>query len=709
MPSQVEVAVFCPLFKTFTYLWPDALGQPEPGIRVRVPFGRGSRTGVVLSINVDASPDIECKTVLDRLDADPLYDGRRRAWLERARRYYLAAPGEMNELALAWAAGEDKRRWQRLDGLEESDPELAAVFGGRHALSVGTMRRKLPSHPVYHRLRQAARSGLVQEVTIDGGDAADMHTAFSGESIPEQLTQAQEMALDALLASDGFATHLLFGRTGSGKTEVYLRAAQARVEADGQVLILVPEIGLTPQWLARLTARFGKVAVWHSALTETQRLQVRQQLGKVDVLVGTRSALFLPLPRLAMIVVDEEHDGSFKQQEGVCYSARDLSILLAQELDIPVVLGSATPALESWRQVAQDRYQLLELPQRISAHASPKVKRVDMRGTESPISEVLLKALGEVWEAGGQSLLFLNRRGYAPALICSACGDVPECPACSLRLTLHRRRKQLRCHACGFVRPVPVVCEACGEEALLPLGEGTEKVEEQLLAALPGLRIARFDRDVVRSAARLQQLLADVAARRVDCLIGTQMVVKGHHFPHVSLVGVVNADLGLNLPDFRAGERWWQQLTQVLGRAGRGDAPGRVIVQTRDPQSPWLDRIGDEQARSTLDEELVLREALCYPPFSRWVRVIFSAGHADRARRAAEAFVEACGHLPEVVQPVGPMPCALERLASRYRFEVIVRDESRAQLPWCLEPLLRMQPVPSGVRRRVDVDPVDMM
>jgi len=319
MSSRVEVAVFCPLFKTFTYLWPDHLGTPEAGIRVRVPFGRGSRTGMLIAVDANEAPEIECKTVLDRIDAEPLYDARRRAWLERARRYYLAAPGEMDELALAWAAGEEKRRWQRLDGLEASDPELAAIFGGRRALSAGTLRRKLPGHPVYHRLHQAARSGLVREVTVEGSDAADVHAAFSGESIPEQLMQAQQTALDVLLESNAFATHLLFGRTGSGKTEVYLRAALARVEAGGQVLILVPEIGLTPQWLARLTARFGQVAVWHSALTDTQRLQVRQQLGEVDVLVGTRSALFLPLPKLAMIVVDEEHDGSFKQQEGICY------------------------------------------------------------------------------------------------------------------------------------------------------------------------------------------------------------------------------------------------------------------------------------------------------------------------------------------------------------------------------------------------------
>ncbi|OIQ03258.1 MAG: primosomal protein N', partial [Zetaproteobacteria bacterium CG2_30_59_37] len=477
----------------------------------------------------------------------------------------------------------------------------------------------------------------------------------------------------------------------------------------GRVLILVPEIGLTPQWLSRLRARFPRVAVWHSGLSAVERLGMRRELMNAEVLVGTRSALFLPLPDLAMIVVDEEHDTSFKQQEGVHYHARDLAVLLAQECAIPVVLGSATPGMESWQRASEGRYQLLELPERISPHASPVIEQVDMRGVESPLSDKLLQALADVKAEGRQSLLYLNRRGYAPALMCGACGEVPECPACSLRLTLHRKRRQLRCHACGFVRPVPMVCEACGEEALLPMGEGTEKVEEQLQAALPGLSYARLDRDAVRSSAQLVTTLDAFAAGELDCLIGTQMLVKGHHFPNVTLVGVVNADLGLSMPDFRAGERWWQQLTQVVGRTGRGEHAGRVVVQTRNPGMAWLARIGDKQARATLNDELELRRALQYPPFARWVRITISAVRSDVACEAGALVAAQCARLPEEVRCAGPMPCSVERLAGRYRFEIVLRDASAKHLPWKLTPLLGSLRLASTVRLKVDVDPLDMM
>ncbi len=528
------------------------------------------------------------------------------------------------------------------------------------------------------------------------------------ERTPEQLTPAQAVAVSAIRRSEAFSPFLLFGCTGSGKTEVYIRTAQSRTSAGGQVLILVPEIGLTPQWLGRICGRFSRVAVWHSALSNKRRRAVRAGLDDVEVLVGTRSVLFLPLPRLSMIVADEEHDSSFKQQEGVAYSARDLAVLLAQELDIPVVLGSATPSLESWRHAKSGHYRLLSLPKPIVSHPPPVPLIVNICGSESPLSGPMLKALQETKQRGLQSLLYLNRRGYAPALNCTACGDVPECPACSLRLTLHRRCGQLRCHTCGFIRPAPQVCEQCGEDALLPLGAGTEKIEEQLEREMVGLRFARLDRDAVRSEKKLLRILSDFATGRLDCLIGTQMLIKGHHFPRVTLVGVVNADLGLGLPDFRAGERWWQQLTQVLGRTGRGRDPGQVIIQTYSPSAPWLARIGDIHAEASLNEELKCRQALNYPPYARWVRMVFSSPNSTRASGAAE---KAAGLLRSVagVQITGPMPCAIERLATRFRFEILLRDEAHKHLPWALSPILRRLLAPPGVRLKVDVDPVDMM
>ncbi|GMQ99358.1 MAG: primosomal protein N' [Zetaproteobacteria bacterium] len=709
--TLVEIAVFAPLNKTFTYQWPEWLGEPQPGMRVHVPFGRGRRLGVVWRTTVSPSETpIELKAVIDRVDARPLYDSRRMQWLERACRYYVAAPGECAETAFAWAGNEDKRRWHCTDtaALSLSDDELAQAFAHRGTLSAATLRKKLPASGFYHRLRQAVEAGHLTEALNES--ALRTSLVITAEPVPERLLPAQQQALDRISHTPGFSPFLLFGCTGSGKTEVYLRAARQRVDSGSQVLILVPEIGLTPQWLARLATRFEHIAVWHSGLSDTQRLQVRRDLPDVEVLVGTRSALFLPLPRCSMIVVDEEHDTSFKQQEGMHYHARDLAILLAQEMDIPIILGTATPSLESWRHAREGRYQLLELPERIAPHPAPAIETVDMRGVEAALSEPLLAALRETKAKGLQSLLYLNRRGYAPALMCTACGDVPECPSCSFRLTLHRRKKQLRCHGCGFVRHVPVACEHCGEDALLPLGEGTEKVEEQLAATLPDLRMARLDRDAIRNETRLMRVLGDFSSGKLDCLVGTQMLVKGHHFPNVTLVGVVNADLGLGLPDFRAGERWWQQITQVVGRTGRGSHPGRIIVQTRNPEAEWLSRIGGEQARDTLDIELSLRKTLDYPPFARWVRIIFSSTRSDSAIQAAERVAQACtAYLPESIQCMGPMPCAIERIATRYRFELVLREITRKHLPWCLMPLLSRMAVPTAVRMRVDVDPVDMM
>ena len=705
----IDVAVFAPLPGSYTYTWPGSLGEAEIGIRVLVPFGRGRHYGVVTGIAARKKPDRALKAVLDRLDDSPLYDTRRQAWLDRLRRYYLATPGEAWETALAWAGVDEKRRYRCLDRetLQAMNPALEGAFRTKAAVSLQTLRRHCPLEPVQHMLHAAIAAGVVEEVV----PPVELlpHDTFMAEMRPASLFPAQTHALQQIVAAkDQFQPLLLFGCTGSGKTEVYIQAAETMVAEGRQVLILVPEIGLTPMWFSRLTARFSNIAVWHSGLTDRERIAVRRRLGEVDVLVGTRSALFLPLPRLALIVVDEEHDGSFKQQEGLAYSARDMAVLLAQEMSIPVVLGSATPSLESWRMAREGRYRLLELPERIRPHPKAAPEIIDMRGSNDVLSDRLITALKEARERGQQSLLFLNRRGYAPALQCTACGDVPQCPDCSLNFTLHRRLRQLRCHACGLVRPVPESCAHCGESAFMPLGAGTEKLEELLPEHVPELRFTRFDRDSMHSRKRFERTLGAFARGELDCLIGTQMLVKGHHFPNVTLVGIINADQGLGLPDFRAGERWWQHMTQVAGRAGRGDEPGRILVQTYNPEAAWLKKIGDDDAEKILDEELSLREQLQYPPYARWVRIVFSARQLEAARRAAEVLAEHL-HTMDGIQLSGPMPCALERLVGRYRYELLLRDPSRKQLPWCLASVLVHLPVPSGVRRKIDVDPLDMM
>jgi len=701
----VDVAVFAPLRMLLSYRWVAALGDPVVGIRVQVPLGASCRWGVVCALKT--GDDANLKEVRDRLDIQPLYDAAYQSWLRRAGYYYLAPLGQVWEMGLAWAQ-EDKRRFRCVhrEHLCTYDTDLAAAFKSKAALAWSTLVRRMHGDFPCYRLLMAVQHG-----DVEPAQKALKETPLSmmQEARPACLRPIQRQSVAKILwARKRFQSFLLFGVTGSGKTEVYLKAAEALVRRGQQVLILVPEIGLTPMWLARLSQRFNKLMVWHSAMSNVERIHVRSQLQALDVLIGTRSALFLPLPRLSMIVVDEEHDTSFKQHEGVAYSARDMALLLAQEKNIPVVLGSATPSLENWRQVSLGSMSLLSMPERISGHAAIQPEIVDMCGNHAVLSDTLLQALRDTQQAHQQSILFLNRRGYAPALQCSACGFVPECHACSLRLTLHRQKGELRCHGCGYVRRVRRVCEACGEDALLPLGVGTEKIEEVLQEHAPDLRFARFDRDVVRTQTQLQDMLQAFADGQLDCLIGTQMLVKGHHFPKVTLVGVVNADLGLNLPDFRAGERWWQQMTQVMGRAGRGEHTGRVLIQTCNPDASWLGRLGDVDARITLNEEMALRKELSFPPFGRWVRVVFSSPRRDKAEQAGMQLAERlCSW--HGIQVGGPMACAMEKTAGRFRMEVLIRDASRKILPWKLAPLLDDMRVPSGVRRHVDVDPQDMM
>ncbi len=716
----VEVAVFAPLAGTYTYRWPADLGTPTIGIRLQVPFGRSMRFGLLVALSENHNEITALKPVHDRLDAAPLLDVRRLAWLERVRRYYLAQPGDLWNSALGWAQPHDVRRFRPVADAIFVDrfAPLAGLFKTRTALTLKTILQRLSNTAGARYLIDAAcRAGLLEEVVPPARWASDDDAAQIQSSNAITPNADQQRAIAAVLARrDTFAPFLLFGCTGSGKTEVYLRAAAEVVAAERQVLVLVPEIGLTPLWLARLQQRFARVAIWHSAMTPKERLVVRSHLAETQILIGTRSALFLPLPRLGMIVVDEEHDASFKQQDGICYSARDMAVLLAQELKLPILLGSATPSLESWRQVRKGRYQRLDLPQQAvgvqsDIRAGIQSEIVDMRQIHEPVSPRLLAAMQANLEAGEQTILFLNRRGYAPALQCTACGDVLVCHDCSMRLTLHRRAGQLRCHSCGYRRRVPKSCEACGEAALLPLGEGTEKLDEWLTAQLPTLRFARFDRDIITSHARLEQTLNDFAAGHIDCLIGTQMLVKGHDFPNVTLVGVINADLGINLPDFRAGERWWQQMTQVTGRAGRGDKPGRVIIQTRMPEADWFHRIHAASAEATLDEELQLREMLAFPPYGRWVRLVLSARKLERVTTVAAQLANAIRRQPALndIEMSGPMPCPMERQAGHYRFELLLRDCTRALLPWQLEPLLSQRTIPRDVRLRVDVDPLEMM
>ncbi len=543
---------------------------------------------------------------------------------------------------------------------------------------------------------------------------------------PFTLTTAQKIAVAAIeeLSSQGrFATFLLRGVTGSGKTEVYLQAA-ARVLARGRgVLILVPEIALTHGLVARVCDRFGgAVALLHSALSPGERFDEWRRLSRREarIAVGVRSAVFAPVPSLGLVVVDEEHDGAYKQEEGLRYNARDLAIVRARNAACPAVLGSATPSIESHHNAATGRYRLLELEERIENRPLPRVELVDLK-TEKPEGEPavfaprLKAALVENLERGRQSLLFLNRRGYAHYLQCRVCGFVLGCPNCTVTLTFHLRSRRLRCHHCDHGLRAPDLCPECSGPSLEDFGVGTEQVEEVVRALVPAARVARMDRDTMGPKGALRKLLEDWGGGRVDVLIGTQMVTKGHDVPGVTFVGVVACDQALNFPDFRAAEKTFQMLTQVAGRAGRGDDPGRVLVQTYRPSHYAIRFALGHDFTGFAEEELRYRRALGYPPFSRLANLRvdgLDAGRVETTARELAAELRSrsiAGGRTHRATILGPAPAPLERLRGRFRWQILVKARDPGTLRGVVGPAVEATKASAAVRLSVDVDPYAML
>jgi primosomal protein N' (replication factor Y) (superfamily II helicase) len=523
-----------------------------------------------------------------------------------------------------------------------------------------------------------------------------------------------------------FEPFLLRGVTGSGKTEVYLQAAARTLDQRRGVLILVPEIALTPDLVDRVCGRFGgTVALLHSSLSASERFDEWRRLarGEASIAVGVRSAVFAPVRDLGLVIVDEEHDGAYKQEEGLRYNARDLAIVRARDAGCPVVLASATPSIESHHNARIGRYQLLELPERVEKRPLPIVDPIDLR-TERPegdppvLAPRLRDAIIENLASGGQTLLFLNRRGYAHYLQCTLCGFVMECPNCSVTLTFHLRLRRARCHHCDYSLPAPDLCPQCVSPHLRDFGIGTEQVEAVVRDYVPGARVARMDRDTVSRKGALTALIGEWNAGRLDVLVGTQMVTKGHDVPGVTLVGVVASDQMLNFPDFRAAERTFQILTQVAGRAGRGDQPGRVLVQTYRPSHYAVRFAIAHDFLGFAEEELRYREALGYPPYSRLVNLRFDGLDAERverlARRTANDLREANLRLPRVRQAavLGPAPAPIERLRGRYRWQILLKGRDAKVLQSLLQPFLRATERTgrdSAARLSVDVDPYGML
>jgi primosomal protein N' (replication factor Y) len=535
---------------------------------------------------------------------------------------------------------------------------------------------------------------------------------------PEQA--AALAAITAALAAGQFAPFLLHGVTGSGKTEVYLRAIRQTMEAGRQALVLVPEIALTPQLVGRFRARFAadtaKLAVLHSGLSAGERYDAWRAVarGDIDIIIGARSAVFAPAARLGIIVIDEEHEASYKQGDGFRYNARDLALLRGQMTGATVLLGSATPALTTFYRARQGQTGYLELPERVMARALPDVTLIDLtqKRPDGVLAEPLRLALEENLARGEQSLLLLNRRGFAPFLLCVDCGTTPRCPNCEITLTYYQQQHLLRCNYCDFARTPPDLCPTCQGAGLEPEGAGTERLAEELTTLFPLARIGRMDRDTTARKGSQQVLVERMERQQIDILVGTQMIAKGHDFPGVTLVGVVNADSALNFPDFRAAERTFTLLTQVAGRAGRGEKAGRVFIQTYAPEHYALSCAARHDYAGFYEQEAALRRELSYPPFGFLANCVLAGNDQQRVLEAAESLVDglhqqAAGLELEVL---GPAPCPLARLRGKWRFQALLKAPGRGALRSLLARIGPLRKAtPSGVSLTIDVDPVDML
>ncbi len=708
----LEVAVFAPLRQTFSY---RCMTPPPPtGTRVRVPFGRGHRIGIVVGYGLEPA-GTTLKDIDAILDDEPLLTPALQSLLHFGASYYQHPLGEVWATALPallcrgrpLTSGEAPRY-----ACNEPSPDAATRLGPRQTALLQLLRE---AGPLGRQELPAALRPALPSLLARGWLRAEDAPApvLDLQSSPHALHPEQRDAVTALRAARDFSVFLLDGVTGSGKTEVYLETARSHLEAGQQVLFLVPEIGLTPQLLERCRARFGSavVASYHSGQSEAQRLRVWQgaRSGRIRLIVGTRSALFLPLARPALIVVDEEHDPSFKQQSGWLYSARDLAIRRAQLESIPIVLGSATPSLESLHNAHIGKYRHLRLRQRATAMNLPPMTILPMRRRllQAGLSVDLLQACTQTLEAGHQVLLFLNRRGYAPALLCHDCGSALFCPRCSAPMTWHRQAGRLRCHHCGHEEGHPHQCPQCASVDLRPVGAGTEQLEDYLGQRFPGVPVLRIDRDCITQTGQLEAVLAQVHHSGPAILIGTQMLAKGHHFPRVTLVGIVNVDQSLFSADFRATERLAQTVLQVAGRAGRGSVPGRALLQSHVPEHPLLALLqaGDYTAiaQHLLEERRVAR----LPPFRALALLRAEAHRLDRVQSFLAAAAE---RAPSGLEISGPFPSLLERRAGFHRAELWLEAARRSELQRALKhwlPQLGTRPESRRVRWVVDVDPLN--
>ncbi|MEW6745681.1 MAG: primosomal protein N' [Planctomycetota bacterium] len=737
-PLFAAVALNLPVSKTFDYRVPVALrSRLAEGVRVLVPFGATRKVGTVVRL-LDHSELESVKEILGLVESEPLLTPSLLALCRWMADYYVCGLGEVLDGVVPPAVRGGKARSYIIEViLEIPDPDAARLVdelqavrpkqarvlrilresSGRLGLNELVARAKVSRSPI-DSLQRRGIVRLHEEVVLQ-----DPLAGVPAEAArPIQLTEEQEAALGAIddaARRESYQGFLLFGVTGSGKTEVYLQAIERVVARGLQGIVLVPEISLTPQTVARFKARFQqRLAVLHSRLTEAQRAEQwrRIRAGEADVVVGARSAVFAPVQRLGLLVVDEEHEPSFKQQQVPRYHARDVALMRGRLEHAPVVLGSATPSLESWRNAAAGKLCLLRLSERVGGGALPRSLTVDLgaflgEAWKGLVTDQLKAALERTLAREEQAILFLNRRGYAPVAFCGKCREPVRCANCSVALTFHRASRRLICHYCGHEAVPTAACPTCGKGRIRLLGFGTERIEEEVRQLFPQARLARMDSDTMVSRMAHSVVLDKFARGDLDILVGTQMIAKGLDFPRVTLVGILMADAALSFPDFRAAERTFQLVAQVAGRAGRSARGGRVVVQSFNPRHPAILAALEHDYERFAEAESEQRQQIGYPPHGHLVRLLLSGSSKAAVEETAERLRRDLAPLMRRarITLLGPAPAPLERLAGAYRFHAFLKARNRANLRPCLEFLAEHPTAKRSVRLSIDVDPMQTL
>ncbi|HPY75224.1 MAG: primosomal protein N' [Planctomycetes bacterium] len=729
-----QVAVPLPLCRLFDYKVPSCLlDKVKVGIRVRVPFRKKTMTGFIVSLSETSDvPDNKCRTVLDVVDEFPVVSQNMLEFCQWWSSYYQCSLGEALDVAVPTQVKSSLHRPQAfvqiidkesvddyIQNVQDKYPQQAKILrilkSSEEPLLREQIRNKLGIS--LSPFQTLAKHGIIeifyQEVEFDLFNQLPPSSA----PIPE-LTYDQKSVLIPIyncIRAEKYRTFLLLGVTGSGKTEIYLRAIHEVVEKGKEAIVLVPEIALTPQTVSRFKQRFDHIAVLHSELTSSQRAHQWQLIneGKIQVVIGPRSALFAPTHKLGIIIVDEEHENTFKQQNSPRYHARDLAVKRGHQENAVVILGSATPSLESYYNALKYKYTLLQLSQRIQDKQMPTIRLVDMREEayhqkRLPIfSRALIENIRKTLHAGNQVILFLNRRGFAPTVRCPLCHFELRCSHCEINMTYHENSQRAMCHYCGEEITPPSICPICQHPKIRYLGIGTERLEHALKKIFPEAIICRMDSDTMTTRQQYEKNFIDFSQGKIDILLGTQMIAKGLDFPKVTLVGILAADSSLQLPDFRAAERTFQLTVQVAGRAGRGESPGLVILQTNSPSHYAIQTALTQNYISFAEQELAFRKQLNYPPYGKLLRVLLEGANEEEVQAKAEQICELC-QFPNV-EILGPVPTPIPKIKDRFRYHILIKAMNSQDIHQIAKKLQAQIQISDKIRIHLDVDPIHLL